>query len=166
MPDELSFCAYVVALGAPLQVSAALKHPVLRENPAVTPGAIRSYLGVPLIDEDGFVLGSLGVFDDESSDTAAQHPLPGGSVRGRESLRWAGPRIGVLVRDDRIRSSTSAAFSVSSTSSRADWSRAIVCCVRRENQRRGLADRHTRASRVYTHAVVPWTCTTSRDATE
>ncbi|SNS43468.1 diguanylate cyclase (GGDEF) domain-containing protein [Geodermatophilus saharensis] len=28
-------------------------------------GAIRSYLGVPLIDEDGFVLGSLGVFDDE-----------------------------------------------------------------------------------------------------
>ncbi|MGY1728074.1 diguanylate cyclase domain-containing protein [Geodermatophilus sp. SYSU D01062] len=65
VPDELSFCAYVVALRAPLQVADALDHPVFRDNPAVAAGAIRSYLGVPLIDEDGFVLGSLGVFDDE-----------------------------------------------------------------------------------------------------
>ncbi|MBM7808294.1 diguanylate cyclase (GGDEF)-like protein [Geodermatophilus bullaregiensis] len=65
VPDELSFCAYVVALRAPLEVSDAAEHPVFRDNPAVVAGAIRSYLGVPLIDEDGFVLGSLGVFDDE-----------------------------------------------------------------------------------------------------
>jgi diguanylate cyclase (GGDEF)-like protein len=65
VPDELSFCAYVVALRAPLEVSDALEHPVFRDNPAVAAGVIRSYLGVPLIDEDGFVLGSLGVFDDE-----------------------------------------------------------------------------------------------------
>ncbi|MFW3172909.1 diguanylate cyclase domain-containing protein [Geodermatophilus sp. CPCC 206100] len=65
VPDELSFCAYVVATGAPLEVSDALAHPVFAENPAVAAGAIRSYLGVPLIDEDGFVLGSLGVFDDD-----------------------------------------------------------------------------------------------------
>ncbi|MGY1730267.1 diguanylate cyclase domain-containing protein [Geodermatophilus sp. SYSU D01045] len=65
VPDELSFCAYVVALRAPLQVADAAEHPVFRDNPAVAAGAIRSYLGVPLIDEDGFVLGSLGVFDDE-----------------------------------------------------------------------------------------------------
>ncbi len=58
MPDELSFCAYVVALRAPLQVSDALDHPVFRDNPAVAAGGIRSYLGVPLADEDGFVLGS------------------------------------------------------------------------------------------------------------
>ena len=64
VPDELSFCAYVVALREPLQVSDALEHPVFRDNPAVAAGAIRSYLGVPLVDEDGFVLGSLGVFDD------------------------------------------------------------------------------------------------------
>ncbi|MGY1709165.1 diguanylate cyclase domain-containing protein [Geodermatophilus sp. SYSU D00758] len=64
VPDELSFCAYVVALRAPLQVPDAADHPVFRDNPAVVAGAIRSYLGVPLIDEDGFVLGSLGVFDD------------------------------------------------------------------------------------------------------
>ncbi len=65
LPDELPFCAHVVALRAPLQVSDALDHPVFRDNPAVATGAIRSSLGVPLIDEDGYVLGPLGVFDDE-----------------------------------------------------------------------------------------------------
>src|SRR3712207_8997349 len=61
VPDELSFCAYVVAMGEPLEVPDAAEHPVFRDNPAVQAGAIRAYLGVPLIDEDGFVLGSLGV---------------------------------------------------------------------------------------------------------
>jgi hypothetical protein len=65
VPDELSFCAYVVGLREPLQMADALDHPVFRDNPAVAAGAIRSYLGVPLVDEDGFVLGSLGVYDDE-----------------------------------------------------------------------------------------------------
>src|SRR4051812_36056214 len=35
----------------------------------------------------------------------------------------------IVVAADRIRSSTSAAFSACSTSSRADWSKAIVCCL-------------------------------------
>ncbi|WP_029432795.1 diguanylate cyclase [Blastococcus sp. URHD0036] len=65
VPDELSFCAYVVATGEPLAVDDALAHPVFADNPAVAAGAIRSYLGVPLVDADGFVLGSLGVFDDD-----------------------------------------------------------------------------------------------------
>ncbi|MGY1638510.1 diguanylate cyclase domain-containing protein [Geodermatophilus sp. SYSU D00742] len=63
VPDELSFCAHVVARGEPLEVSDALAHPVFAENPAVAAGVVRSYLGVPLIDGDGYVLGSLGVFD-------------------------------------------------------------------------------------------------------
>ncbi|WP_448638640.1 GAF domain-containing protein [Geodermatophilus sp. URMC 63] len=50
---------------APREVAAALEHTVFRDDPAVVAGAMRSYLGVPLIDEDGFVLGSLGVFDNE-----------------------------------------------------------------------------------------------------
>ena len=65
VPDHLSFCAHVVAQGTPLQVTDATEHPVFRENPLVRAGAVRSYLGVPLVDEDGFVLGSLGVFDRE-----------------------------------------------------------------------------------------------------
>jgi diguanylate cyclase (GGDEF)-like protein len=63
VPDELSFCAYVVATRAPLQVADARDHPVFRTSPAVAAGAIRSYLGVPLIDEDGMVLGALAVVD-------------------------------------------------------------------------------------------------------
>jgi hypothetical protein len=41
VPDELAFCAYVVAEGGP----------------------VAAYLGVPLVDEDGHVLGALSVFD-------------------------------------------------------------------------------------------------------
>ncbi len=69
--DQLSFCAYVVALGTPLMVADATQHPVFAGNPAVVAGLIRSYLGVPLIDADGFVLGSLGVFDDEAREFTA-----------------------------------------------------------------------------------------------
>jgi diguanylate cyclase (GGDEF)-like protein len=69
--DELSFCSYVVATRVPLQIPDAREHPVFRDNPAVQAGAIRSYLGVPLIDEDGFVLGSLGVFDTEPREFTA-----------------------------------------------------------------------------------------------
>jgi GAF domain-containing protein len=57
VPDELSFCAYVVATRQALEVPDALAHPVFAENPAVAAGAIRSYLGVPLIDDTRRVRG-------------------------------------------------------------------------------------------------------------
>jgi hypothetical protein len=41
VPDELSFCAYVVALREPLQVADGLDHPVFRDNPAADPGGCR-----------------------------------------------------------------------------------------------------------------------------
>ena len=76
VPDELSFCAYVVALGAPLQVADALGHPVFGDHPEVLAGTLRAYLGVPLVDEDGFVLGTLSVIDDRPRVfTAAQQEL-------------------------------------------------------------------------------------------
>jgi diguanylate cyclase (GGDEF)-like protein len=91
VPDELSFCAHVVALRAPLQVSDAREHPVFRENPGVTAGALRAYLGVPLIDEEGFVLGSLGVLDAEPREFTAEEQdaleIQGRLVRGVLSLR-------------------------------------------------------------------------------
>ncbi|WP_432523648.1 EAL domain-containing protein [Kineococcus sp. SYSU DK006] len=63
VPDELSFCAHVVAAREPLNVVDAAAHPVFARNPHVRSGAVRSYLGVPLVDADGFVLGAVGVFD-------------------------------------------------------------------------------------------------------
>jgi diguanylate cyclase (GGDEF)-like protein len=72
VPDELSFCAYVVAGGATLQVTDAAMHPVFRDNPLVRSGAVASYLGVPLVDEDGFVLGAVSVFDDAPREFSAE----------------------------------------------------------------------------------------------
>jgi diguanylate cyclase (GGDEF)-like protein len=63
LPDELAFAGHVVAAGEPLRVEDARAHPVLAANPHVAAGTVRSYLGVPLVDEDGYVLGALGVLD-------------------------------------------------------------------------------------------------------
>src|SRR3712207_7312072 len=46
-----------------LQVSDARHDAVFRDNPLVAAGAVRSYLGVPLVDEDGYVLGAPSVLD-------------------------------------------------------------------------------------------------------
>jgi signal transduction histidine kinase len=64
-PLETSFCGEVVARRLPLVVPDALTHPVYRSWPNVA-GAphIRFYAGVPLVDEDGFLLGTMCVLDD------------------------------------------------------------------------------------------------------
>jgi hypothetical protein len=63
----------------------------------------------------------------------ASAPAAGGRSGADEQQRAIDVEVGASYRawaeDDRIRSSTSAAFSASSPSSRADWSRAIVCCA-------------------------------------
>lgn len=64
VPDAVSFCAYVVADRAPIVVADTRSHPVFAANPLVRAGKISAYAGVPLIDEDGFALGALSVFDD------------------------------------------------------------------------------------------------------
>ncbi|MGY1724064.1 diguanylate cyclase domain-containing protein [Blastococcus sp. SYSU DS0533] len=61
--DEVSFCAHVVTERAPMTVADARTHPVFAANPLVRTGSVAAYAGVPLIDEDGFVLGALSVFD-------------------------------------------------------------------------------------------------------
>lgn len=91
IPDTLSFCAYVVADRAPLTVPDAADHPVFAANPLVAAGVVSAYLGVPLIDEDGFVLGALSVFDTHvrqftAEDQEALQTLAG-LVRAVLSLR-------------------------------------------------------------------------------
>lgn len=63
VPDEVTFCAYVVAGSSPLMIPDARNHPAFSANPLVVAGKVSSYLGVPLIDQDGFVLGALSVFE-------------------------------------------------------------------------------------------------------
>ena len=64
-PLSHSFCRQVVATAAPLAVTDARVDPVLRDNPAVPELGIVAYLGVPLTDEDGSVLGALCAVDTE-----------------------------------------------------------------------------------------------------
>jgi GAF domain-containing protein len=91
IPDELSFCAHVVADRVPLTVADARTHPVFSRNPMVQRGEVSAYLGVPLIDEDGYALGALGVFDVRprifTADDRAVLETLAGLVRAVLSLR-------------------------------------------------------------------------------
>ena len=65
-PVDGSFCRLVVDRRVPLIVEDALEHPVYRSWATVV-GAphIRFYAGVPLVDEDGQLLGTMCVLDDK-----------------------------------------------------------------------------------------------------
>jgi diguanylate cyclase (GGDEF)-like protein/PAS domain S-box-containing protein len=62
-PLSHSFCQHVVALGAPLAIEEAATHPLVRDNPAVGELGVAAYLGTPLVDRRGQVLGSLCAID-------------------------------------------------------------------------------------------------------
>jgi GAF domain-containing protein len=62
-PLSHSFCQYVVASRRPLVVSDARKHPLVRDNPAISEFGVASYLGIPLTSPDGHVLGSFCAID-------------------------------------------------------------------------------------------------------
>jgi hypothetical protein len=58
-----SFCQHAVATREPLLVSDAREHPVLRDNLAIRDMGVIAYAGIPLIDKDGFAMGTLCVID-------------------------------------------------------------------------------------------------------
>jgi EAL domain-containing protein (putative c-di-GMP-specific phosphodiesterase class I) len=63
---ELSFCAYAVAVEAPLVVADATLDPRFADNALVTgPEHVRAYAGAPLIGRDGLPLGTLCVLSTE-----------------------------------------------------------------------------------------------------
>lgn len=64
-PVDDSLCTVTVRLGAPFSVSDARTDPRVRDLPPVVDGVVRAYLGVPLVTQDGLVLGALCVFDPE-----------------------------------------------------------------------------------------------------
>ncbi|SDR04890.1 PAS domain S-box-containing protein [Chryseobacterium soldanellicola] len=58
-------CQYSIASGEVLIINDTLLDERSRENPLIIAGGIRFYAGVPLIDDEGFALGTLCVFDYE-----------------------------------------------------------------------------------------------------
>ena len=63
-PLSHSFCQHAVASKEPLIVSDAREHPVLKDNLAVRDLNVVAYAGIPLVDADGFALGTLCTIDD------------------------------------------------------------------------------------------------------
>ena len=64
-PLSHSFCQYVILSSAPLEVTDARTHPVVKGNPAIEELNVIAYLGVPLITRRGETLGSLCTVDHE-----------------------------------------------------------------------------------------------------
>ncbi|MCS6275665.1 MAG: response regulator, partial [Opitutus sp.] len=62
-PLTHSFCQHVVTSGANLVVEDARGHPVVCDNLAIPDLGVAAYLGIPVRDRDGFVLGSFCVID-------------------------------------------------------------------------------------------------------
>jgi GAF domain-containing protein len=62
-PLSHSFCQHAVAAREPLVVDDAREHPLLRDNPAIRDMGAIAYAGVPLIDLEGYALGTLCVID-------------------------------------------------------------------------------------------------------
>ena len=75
-PLSHSFCQHTVTTGAELVIDDARLHPELRHNMAVPDLGVIAYAGIPLIDRDGFVLGTLCAIDEKPRHwTASQVDL-------------------------------------------------------------------------------------------
>ena len=64
-PLDYSVCPRIVTTGAPLLIDNAPTDPLWKDHPAVRDGALTAYIGVPLAQADGHILGSLCVVDNE-----------------------------------------------------------------------------------------------------
>ncbi|KWX01396.1 hypothetical protein LI90_2424 [Carbonactinospora thermoautotrophica] len=65
MPLSHGFCPHVVAQRAPLALDDVLAYPRFAGNPVVNELGVRAYLGVPLVDDDGTVIGTVCALDRE-----------------------------------------------------------------------------------------------------
>lgn len=62
-PLSHSFCQHAVTSRAPLVISDAREHPLVRDNLAVPDLGVIAYAGAPIITRDGHALGTLCVID-------------------------------------------------------------------------------------------------------
>jgi two-component system, cell cycle sensor histidine kinase and response regulator CckA len=64
-PLSHSFCQYVVAYEQPLVIEDARADPLVQENLAIPEIGVVAYLGAPLVDKDGMVIGSFALIDEK-----------------------------------------------------------------------------------------------------
>ncbi|MEU0835320.1 GAF domain-containing protein [Streptomyces sp. NPDC056231] len=62
-PADYGFCPHVVAQGSQLALDDVFDYPRFRGNPLVNDMGVRSYLGTPLLDNSGMILGTVCVAD-------------------------------------------------------------------------------------------------------
>lgn len=62
-PNNYGFCPHVVAQGSQLALDDVFDYPRFRGNPLVNDMGVRSYLGTPLRDNTGMILGTVCVAD-------------------------------------------------------------------------------------------------------
>ena len=60
-----TFCHYAISSDQPLVIDDTTRDPVYRSVPTVTTLGVRSYLGVPLVMDDGEIIGSFCAIDFE-----------------------------------------------------------------------------------------------------
>ncbi|MEV6845494.1 GAF domain-containing sensor histidine kinase [Actinoplanes sp. NPDC051411] len=99
-PRDISFCARVVEQGAPLIVPDARAHPVFRDYANVTGRPhIRLYAGAPLIDQDGYLLGTVCVLDDSPRQISDRQTDVLVQLAGQAAGHLSGIRSRLLLAD-------------------------------------------------------------------
>jgi signal transduction histidine kinase len=99
-PRAISFCGQVVESGRSLIVPDARAHPVFRDYTNVTGHPnIRLYAGAPLVDQDGYVLGTVCVLDDRPREFGDRQLDMLGQLAGQAGGHLAGLRHRLMLAD-------------------------------------------------------------------
>jgi GAF domain-containing protein len=105
-PRESSICAHAIQQGDLFVVPDTLQDPRFRDNPLVTGEPhIRFYAGAPLINEDGFALGTLCVVDREPRQLDAEQTSAINAL-GRLALRQMELRMNLQLLKDALNDRT------------------------------------------------------------